>query len=564
MDNAQIIHTLELLATLLELHEENPFKVKSYLTAAQHLEKVDTPLANLSVAELQQLPGIGKAIAEKIAELCTIGTFKLLEEVKQKTPAGLIELTGLSGIGTKKLRTLWQELNITDAEGLLQACEANQVAQLKGFGTKTQEQIRQALLFKQDTKGKLRLDKAAVYAQKVAQALTSLPVFRGKVYASGELRRQAEFVSELCWVAVSHDWEAAWHSLNQLEDLEPTPIAHGLKVWRGQLPEVQLKVSVHLVSEDEWVGTRFLQACEGRHLAQPTQTQVPLQVWVKEQPTFANEEAIYAGAGLPYIVPEMREGHQEWAWATQYQTEMLLETSDIKGVIHAHSTYSDGKHSLAQMAQACAEAGYQYLGITDHSQSAFYANGLNEARVYEQHREIDALNNSLAPFKIFKGIESDILADGSLDYPEDCLKSFDFIIASIHSGLRMDESKATQRLIKAIENPYTTILGHPTGRLLLSRQGYPVDFMKVIDACAANGVAIELNASPWRLDIPWQYIPYALEKGVKISINPDAHEQATIHDIDWGVRIARKAGLTKEATLNTLDGQQIANFFSKK
>jgi DNA polymerase (family 10) len=262
------------------------------------------------------------------------------------------------------------------------------------------------------------------------------------------------------------------------------------------------------------------------------------------------ESQVFALAKQPFIPAELRE--EPWALTLNQSKGIptLIEETDIKGVVHTHSTYSDGLNTLKEMAEYTKAQGFEYLVMSDHSKSAFYANGLQTERVLLQMEEIDALNQQMAPFRIFKGIESDILNDGSLDYPEDILAKFEVIIASVHSNLRMDEAKATQRIIKAVENPYTRILGHPTGRLLLSRQGYPLDHLKVIDACAANGVAIELNASPYRLDLDWSWIPYALEKGVMISINPDAHSKQGIHDIHFGVLSARKGALSAKYCLN--------------
>jgi DNA polymerase (family 10) len=273
------------------------------------------------------------------------------------------------------------------------------------------------------------------------------------------------------------------------------------------------------------------------------------------------ESGIYASLGLQYIEPELREGLTEVSSAKENKIPKLIELSDLKGILHNHSTYSDGMNSLKEMAEYCKELGYEYLGICDHSQSAFYAQGLKPDRVFEQHAEIDLLNKQLFPFRVFKGIESDILNDGSLDYSDDVLKSFDFIVASVHSNLKMNEEKATARLLKAIENPFTTILGHPTGRLLLSRPGYPIDHKKIIDACAANGVIIELNAHPYRLDIDWRWIPYCLERGVKISINPDAHEKSGYHDMYFGTFVARKGMLSKEMCLNSLSLTEIESYF---
>jgi DNA polymerase (family 10) len=264
-----------------------------------------------------------------------------------------------------------------------------------------------------------------------------------------------------------------------------------------------------------------------------------------------NQEELFAGLGLSVIPNELRENGNWIEKAANSTLPILIEEQDICGILHNHSTYSDGLHSLSEMAMYVKSCGYQYFGICDHSKSAFYANGLQPQRVLEQIKEINALNKKLVPFKIFKGIESDILSDGSLDYNVEILSKFDFVVASIHSNLRMDKDKATNRLISAIENPYTCILGHPTGRLLLSREGYPIDHKKIIDACAANSVSIELNANPLRLDLDYTWIPYALEKQVMIAINPDAHSKGGIHHVRYGVYAARKGGLTKDMCLNS-------------
>ena len=265
---------------------------------------------------------------------------------------------------------------------------------------------------------------------------------------------------------------------------------------------------------------------------------------------------------LQYIVPELREGLQEAELAREGKLPELIQFSDLKGVLHNHTTYSDGVHTLKEMADHCKGLGYEYLGICDHSKTAVYANGLSIDRVLEQQLEIDRLNAGYQGFRIFKGIESDILGDGSLDYPEEILKTFDFVVASVHSNLKMSEEKATERLIKAIENPYTTILGHPTGRLLLARPGYPVDHKKIIDACAANRVSIELNAHPYRLDIDWRWIPYCLEKGVAVSVNPDAHHREGFQDMYYGICAARKGMLTRQTCLNAMGLQEFEAYLA--
>jgi DNA polymerase (family 10) len=285
---------------------------------------------------------------------------------------------------------------------------------------------------------------------------------------------------------------------------------------------------------------------------------------LRENTPIASESAFFEKAGLPWIPEELREGYIEFDLAKAGKIPQLLEDKDLKGILHNHSTYSDGKHTLRQMAEYCKELGYEYLGISDHSRTAFYAGGLEIEKVQKQHQEIDQLNKELAPFRIFKGIESDILTDGSLDYPEEVLASFDFIVSSIHSNLGMDRKKATARLINAIMNPYTTILGHPTGRLLLRREGYPIDHKAVIDACALHNVVIEINANPWRLDLDWRWVNYAVDKGVKLSINPDAHEMGGYADMKYGVIAGRKGGLTKDMTFNAMSADEIGKYFQDR
>ncbi|HWK98367.1 MAG TPA: hypothetical protein VNQ55_00405, partial [Parapedobacter sp.] len=282
-------------------------------------------------------------------------------------------------------------------------------------------------------------------------------------------------------------------------------------------------------------------------------------------PDFDSEEAIYKSVGLPYIQPELREGNNEITLAKNSALPNLVSYADLRGTLHNHSTYSDGVNTLEEMALYCRdELQLEYLGICDHSRAAVYAKGMNIERVQEQWVEIDTLNANLAPFRIFKGIESDILGDGSLDYPDEILAGFDFVVASIHSNLKMDKERATDRLIKAIENPYTTILGHPTGRLLLSRPGYPLDYQRIIDACAAHGVIIEINANPLRLDLDWHWQRYAIEKGVLLSINPDAHRNSGFHDMQYGVHVARKGGVPPHNCLNTFSVDAIADYFNQR
>lgn len=560
MENSHIIRALKLAAQLMELHEENQFKIRSYTNAVFALEKLDIDLARLSVDELARQEGVGKSIAQKIYSLNQQGTFEELDNLLALTPPGVLDMMRIKGVGPKKIRTLWKELGLESTDALLEACENNQVAKVKGFGEKTQENIKQALLFNQAAVGKLHYASAAPVASDLLKLLQSKNL---QAAITGQMARKTDII-DLLQLVVAADNQASVHALlDSLPELEKNQKTSSPFAWRGKLEASGLAVEIMIAPANKFVNQTFIHTAVPAHLCY-TDTSGRNLLQIAKSGTFDSEEAIYQAAGLPYIIPELREGLHEFELAKQDKLKDLIEYGHLKGILHNHSTYSDGKNTLEEMALYCKELGFEYLGISDHSKSAFYANGLYEERVRKQQQEVDQLNKKLAPFRIFKGIESDILHDGSLDYDNSVLASFDFIVASVHSGLKMDEQKATQRLIRAIENPYTTILGHPTGRLLLRREGYPVNHQKVIDACAANSVVIEINANPWRLDMDWHWLPYALEKAVMISINPDAHEKGGYHDMVYGLYVARKGGLPRSMTFNALSAQEIEKYFGER
>jgi DNA polymerase (family 10) len=384
-----------------------------------------------------------------------------------------------------------------------------------------------------------------------------------QVEVAGEIRRRLEIIQTLHVVVGTNNPTVVHDALATVPGLVSDPINSGPFIYRGRENTSGLAVEIKMVAPENFINELFLQTGSVAHItALYTETKALLPLTRKEK--FTSEAAIYERAGLAFIEPEMREGTHELLLARENALPELLTNDDLRGILHNHSTYSDGVHTLEQMATHCRDKGFDYLGICDHSKSAFYANGLQEFRVKEQHREIDKLNHTLAPFVIFKGMESDILADGSLDYANNVLASFDFVVASIHSNLKMDINKATTRLINAIQNPYTTMLGHPTGRLLLRREGYPIDHKAIIDACAENGVIIEINANPWRLDLDWRWVEYAISKDVKLSINPDAHSMAGYDDMRYGVFMGRKGGLTKEMTFNAYSVSEVAAHFATR
>ncbi|PKV66568.1 DNA polymerase/3'-5' exonuclease PolX [Pontibacter ramchanderi] len=562
LENKKIIKLFKLAAELMELHNENPFKVRSYVNGAAALELVEEPLAFKSQAELEGITGVGKSIAARVIEINETGSFTELDQLLSVTPPGVVEMLRIKGIGPKKVRTLWKELGAETVEELLDACEQDKVSKLKGFGAKTQENIKQALLFTQQNRGKLLFAEAEPAAltlqEQVQQALPG-----AEVALAGDVRRCLEIVEKLELVIGTDKPTEAEAALNRLNELQQDELISGPMVWRGKHSVSGLATEIRFASPINFQNERFIRSSSPEHLSQVFAANKNMLTVARES-SHSSEEDIYASAGMAYIAPELREGTNELQLAMENKLPKLLELGDLKGILHNHSTYSDGALTLEQMATYCRDMGYQYLGISDHSKTAAYAGGLREGDVLRQQKEIDELNKKLAPFKIFKGIESDILGDGSLDYEEDILKSFDFIVASIHSNLNMDEQKATARLITAIENPYTTMLGHPTGRLLLRREGYPINHKMVIDACAANNVIIEINSNPWRLDMDWRWVHYALEKGVMLSINPDAHHTSGYDDMRYGVLVGRKGGLTKEMAFNAKSVEEVEAYFKAR
>ena len=462
-------------------------------------------------------------------------------------------LQKIKGLGPKKIATIWKEMNIESIGELLYACNENRLTLYKGFGAKTQESVKQSIEFYLNTLG------SYLYAQIESYALAfnnSLKHYfsKNKIELTGEFKRQFSVIEQLEWVTTL--------SVEQLKNFFTT---NGYLIEAEGSDSIAFKgnenviLRFYITTENSFYTTLFKHNCSEDFL-----NKWITEIGLEEDKNYSSEEAFFATNNIDYIPTYKREDAKIIDLAKQKNVPKCIIEKDIIAIIHSHSKWSDGSNSLEEMANAAIAKGLQYLVISDHSKTAFYANGLQVERVLAQHQEIDELNKKLAPFKIFKSIESDILNDGNLDYEEDILKQFDLVIASIHSNLNMPEDKAMLRLITAIENPYTSILGHLTGRLLLSRNGYPVNYKKIIDACAANNVAIELNAHPRRLDIDWRFINEALEKNVLISINPDAHSIEGFDDCRYGILVAQKTFLTKEQNLSSFSLQQFENFLKQK
>jgi DNA polymerase (family X) len=553
MNNKEIAKSIKLLAQLMDLHDENSFKVKAFTNAAFRLDKLSEKLSSLDVSQLEKIEGIGKSVAGKIAELNSTGKITDLEKLLSDTPIGIVEMLKIKGIGPKKTRIIWKDLGIENIGELYYACNENRLVEAKGFGLKTQEDIKKVIEFTMGNSGKCLYVVAEPIAHDLLKKLTEK--FSQDIFElTGEIRRRCEVLDQIEIICGTENTNIITDFLGKQETLIQQDFSNNL--WEGKT-DTGISLKIYFSSKKDLIKNLFLTTGNEEHLKQTGLDKLTSD--------FNTENDIYASVHLPYMEPEMREGLFEVNLAKENKLPRLIELTDLKGTLHNHSTWSDGIHSLEEMASYCKnEMKLEYLGICDHSKTAVYANGLNEQRVIDQQKEIDLLNQKLSPFKIFKGIESDILNDGSLDYSEEILKTFDFVVASVHSNLKMNEEKATARLIKAIENPYTTILGHPTGRLLLARTGYPIDHQKVIDACAANKVVIEINANPLRLDLDWRWIQYALAKNVWLSINPDAHRKEGFMDMYYGTCVARKGGLYKEMCLNAMSLPEIEAYFKSK
>jgi DNA polymerase (family 10) len=547
MHNYEIQEYFTLLAKLMDIHGENEFKIKSYTNAAYTLDKLTELLCDMSPSQMYAIRGIGEAIGKKIQEIIETKELSLLNEYIQKTPPGILEMLKIKGLGPKKIVTIWKELEIESIGELLYACEENRLVKYKGFGEKTQKNIQESLEFYLHHQGNYLYEQVEDLAKNLQQNLYE--AFPNEQHIiSGAFKRQMEWLGFLDVVTTLSETNLISWLSQKLFKIEKNENYFSCK------GEDNFEIRWHLTTPEQYFWKDFTLSASSEFM----------EAWEKlpkfKFDAFSNEQAIFDQVGVHFIPAPQRELPEIITRAATKALSNTIQPSDIKGIIHSHSTWSDGIHTIEQMAVAAKQQGYEYLIISDHSKSAFYANGLQADRILAQHKEIDALNKKLAPFVIFKSIESDILNDGSLDYPDEVLASFDIVIASVHSNLKMTEEKAMMRLLNAISNPYTSILGHATGRLLLSRKGYPVNHDALIEACAENNVVIELNAHPRRLDMDWRYIQKAIENDVLISIDPDAHAIEGYDDCKYGVLVAQKAGLTAANNLSSFSLSEMMEF----
>jgi len=560
MTNKEIISALDEIAFLLELAGENPFKSRSYENAARTIGMLEEDVETLvREGRLREVPGIGQAIEQKIGELVTTGKLKYLEGLREKFPPTLFELFTIAGLGAKRVRTLYEELGIRSLGELEYAIHENRLLSLKGFGPKMQENVLAGIRFAQRQRGLHLFHVAASEAARLRDRLAEDPAL-ARVAVAGSIRRRKEIIKDIDLVASGDAPEALMERFVATEGVHAVTARGDTKT--SIVLDSGIPADLRVVSDDQFPNALH-------HFTGSKEHNVAMRHRAKERGLKLNEYGLFRGddvlpckdeaelfarLDLPYIPPELREDMGE---LQADRIPALVESKDLLGVFHCHTIYSDGVATVEHMARGAIERGYRYIAIADHSQSAGYAGGLCPQTVLKQHREIDALNRTFDGFRVLKSIESDIRSDGSLDYEDELLARFDLVIASIHGRFGMTEEEATARLVRAVENPRTTVLGHPTGRILLARPGYPVDLDRVIDACRANKVAIEINASPHRFDLDWRYVKRACDKGVLLCIGCDAHSVDGMDDVVYGLGIARKGWCEAGDLLNCLPAEEV-------
>lgn len=556
-DKHELARIFEKIAVLLELKGENPFKIRAYESAARIVEELDQGLEEfVKSGQVDATKGIGQALGQKIREYLETGGVAYYEELTRTVPAALFELVKIPGLGPKKALQLHEKLQINSVGELEYACRENRLVELPGFGLKTQEKILQGINYVKRFQGQVLLADAWPLAEKLAAYLRTMPGVR-LAEVAGSIRRRKETVKDIDLVVAAQEGEwqetavTSMPGVEQVQSRGPTKLS--VRLAGG------MNMDVRVVRPEEFPAAlhHFTGSKEHHVLLRGRAKEAGLKINEYGVETgggklaVADEAELYRLLGLAYIEPELREGLGEVEAAQAGTLPRLVEAADIKGALHVHTTYSDGSATLTEMAEAARKLGWSYLGVTDHSRTAVYARGLKLETVREQRREIERLNGLATDFTVFAGIESDILPDGSLDYPDEVLAEFDFVIASVHSAFRQSRADMTARLIKAVSNKYVSILGHPTGRILLARDGYDVDLEAVIGAAGATGTIIEINSSPYRLDLEWRWHRRAREAGALMAVNPDAHAREELDYVKYGVAMARKGCLGADDIVNT-------------
>jgi len=570
MTKDEIAGVLEQIATLLELKGENPFKIRAYANAARAMETFGGNISNLQDEEaLAKIPGIGKSIADKIKELAATGSLKYLEELRAEFPAAILQLFSISGLGAKKIKALHDKLHISSIEQLREACEAGRVAELPGFGETTQAKICKAIEERAKHSGYFQFGQIAQEAETLKSDLAGHPDAL-QVDVAGSYRRRKEVVHDVDLVVATKKPDAITKFF-VVHPLVESIIAQGPTKSSVRLRS-GVQCDLRVVSAAEYpfalayftgnkehnieLRSRALQRGwtlnEYRLAPLPPNPKTKKKRPAEKIPKVRDEADLYRAVDLDFIAPELRENSGEFEAAEKHSLPRLIEQENLRGTFHCHTTASDGHNTLEEMAEAAQALGLEYLGIADHSRSSIQARGLDEAKLRAQVAAIRKLNKKFDRFRLFAGVECDILRDGSLDFEDKVLSELDYVVASIHSVFNLSEPDMTRRVIRAMENPFVTMLAHPTGRLLLKREPYQIDIPAILDAAAETGTWVELNAAPKRLDLDWRWWPRAKERGVKCVIDPDAHRAERLQDLWFGIGIARKGWLTKEDVVNCL------------
>jgi DNA polymerase (family 10) len=566
----EIAAMLEELSIMLEILGANPFRCRAYANAARILDSLTGDLREMVESrQLLEVKGIGKGIFEDISSALATGSFPLYDDTRERIPEGVMEMLRIPGFGPKKVKAVYDKLNLTSVEELEEAAKNDKLSGLPGFGAKTQEKILAGIENLKKYQARFLYSTAETQADEIRDVIAGLPDVKRHLVA-GSLRRCKETIGDIDLLVTAAKGDAIMDAFTTLPRVRSV-IAKG-STKSSIIYGPGINVDLRVVKDEEFAFATHYFTGSKEHNTEIRGRAKKLGFRLNEYGLFdgeeptpcPDEEALFAKLGLDYIPPELREAMGEIEAAERHDLPVLIEESDIKGVFHNHTNYSDGRSTLEEMVQAARAMGHRFFGLGDHSQTASYASGLTPDRIARQREEVVALNENLKGFTVFFGIESDILSDGSLDYSDEVLATFEYIVASVHSNFGLSETAQTERIIKAIENPYTTMLGHATGRLLLSREGYKVDLRAVIDAAVENGVVLEINAHPQRLDLDWRYVKYAKDKGALFAISPDAHHTSDLDYYRYGVGIARKGWLIRDDVINTMSVANIRKVFQRR
>jgi len=546
MDKFTVARALDEISRYLELSDSNPFKARAFERAARAIEKLeDDVVALVDAGNITKVPGVGKATGDIIAEIVRTGSSSYLEELRGQYPSGIFGMLRVPKLGLKKVGILFTELGISSLDELEAAAKSGRLSKVKGFGPKSAETILKGIEWARKRESNFLLPVGIEVGEMLREKLASIDAVED-AEVSGSVRRRLEVIRNVNLVVATKNIDVVTDALRTVVDrfeiVDETTV-------KG-VARNDVEVIFHLTAPNEF----------GSTLLRTTGTPAFVDAFGKI-PKARTEKDVFKKTEIAYVEPERRETADDLA---KKKRTKLVELSDLRGTFHVHTTFSDGRHSVLEMLSAAHDRGYEYVGLSDHSKAAYYAGGLSESRLEEQQAEIATQEKKVRPMRVFRGTEADILPDGSIDYGLPTLKKFDFVVASIHSQFQMGRDEMTERILRALDDPHVTFLGHLTGRRLLSREGYSVDYDRIFDRAAERGVIIEINGNPQRLDVDWRYLPRAVERGVVLSIHPDAHSISEYNALITGTWVARKAGLAAKQIFNTRGVEEVEEFLAKR